>query len=138
VSTNQSGEPDAQAGVDGGLTSSVTDADMVGEPVAGRKRRLAVEVFGVLLAVGLMVVAGLKNRVVGDFFWQLAAGNWMLEHGRVIGVDPFSYATHGAHWVADEWGFELFLAKVTQLFGKGGWYIGTAGVGIAAVFAMVW
>src|SRR5579863_6676074 len=54
----------------------------------------------------------------GDTNWHVAAGRWMLAHGAVPRVDPFSYTFAGKPWLADEWGAEVLLALA---YGAGGW-----------------
>jgi hypothetical protein len=51
-----------------------------------------------------------------DYWWHLATGRWMLDHGRVPFSDPFS-ATHGGQtWYAHEWLSELVL-RIADLIG---------------------
>jgi hypothetical protein len=54
----------------------------------------------------------------GDTYWHVAAGRWILEHGRVPHADPFSYTMPGAPWTAHEWLSEVLLALLHQV---GGW-----------------
>ena len=54
----------------------------------------------------------------GDTYQHIAAGAWMLRHGTVPRVDPFSYSFAGAPWVAHEWLSELLMALAYRL---GGW-----------------
>lgn len=54
----------------------------------------------------------------GDTWWQLAAGQWILQHHAVPFADPFSYTFTGASWVAQEWLSEVFTALAYRV---GGW-----------------
>lgn len=54
----------------------------------------------------------------GDTFWHIATGQWILQHGAVPSVDPFSHTMPGAPWTAHEWLSEVLLAGAHQL---GGW-----------------
>ena len=56
----------------------------------------------------------------GDTNWHVAAGRWILEHGRVPGVDPFSYTYAGKPWVAHEWLSEVLMALAWLAAGWGG------------------
>ncbi len=58
----------------------------------------------------------LKNTIEPDIWWQLAAGNWMLDHGTVLVNDPFSFTFYGTNWINIKWGYELLLAIFTGIF----------------------
>jgi hypothetical protein len=64
----------------------------------------------------------------GDVYWHIAAGRWMVEHGVVPGVDPFSHTMRGAAWTAHEWLSELILASAHQW---GGWTLVVALTAVA-------
>jgi hypothetical protein len=51
-----------------------------------------------------------SKAVDPDYWWHLAAGRWMLDHGRIATVDPFSFTHGGQNWVAHEWLGELLIA----------------------------
>jgi hypothetical protein len=38
-----------------------------------------------------------------DLWWHLASGRWIVEHGAVPRVDPFSFSAHGQRWLNTEW-----------------------------------
>ncbi len=54
----------------------------------------------------------------GDTWSHLATGEWMLAHGAVPRVDPFSFSMPGAPWTAHEWLSEILM---TLVFRCGGW-----------------
>src|SRR5690242_1570086 len=54
----------------------------------------------------------------GDTYWHLATGRWIVEHGAVPKVDPFSHSMPGAAWTAHEWLSEILMASVQ---GWAGW-----------------
>jgi hypothetical protein len=70
-----------------------------------------------VVGVSILVTATLSRSLSTDVFWQLAAGQWMLAHHAVVGLDPFSYTEAHHRWVADEWGSEVALAALFKLFG---------------------
>jgi hypothetical protein len=76
-----------------------------------------IALFGLVLGVSLLVAITLDRKIFTDVFWQLAAGQWMLAHHAVIGLDPFSYTETHRRWINDEWGSELILASLFKLFG---------------------
>ncbi|HEX5377264.1 MAG TPA: hypothetical protein VFW47_01745 [Phenylobacterium sp.] len=71
-------------------------------------------------ALLMLAVALFDGRLLhdGDTYWHLAAGEWMLRHGQVPHVDPFSFTRLGAPWQAHEWLSEILMALTFRL---GGW-----------------
>jgi hypothetical protein len=53
-----------------------------------------------------------------DSYWHVAAGRWILEHGRIPTQDPFSFSKLGAPWVSHEWLSEVAMALAHM---AGGW-----------------
>jgi hypothetical protein len=75
-----------------------------------------------LVAVFLAVVAVFSPGVLGDgdTFIHVSAGDWILAHGAVPRVDPFSFDFAGRPWVAHEWLAEVLLALAFRLAGWSG------------------
>jgi len=85
------------------------------------QRRLspgAIELVGLALGVGFIAAVALGRELSNDAFWQLAAGQWMLSHHAIVGLDPFSYTESHRRWVTDEWGSEIALAALFRGFGS--------------------
>ena len=51
-----------------------------------------------------------------DIFWHLASGEWMLDHGKVLGTDPYSIDPQPV-WVNVHWLFQLIIAGLYRLGG---------------------
>jgi hypothetical protein len=94
--------------------------------------------WGIALALVLMVAIGLKNQMLGDFYWHLVAGQWMVKHGSVIHYNTFSYALGHSRWTADEWGYEWLLGWLDQWWGQVGWVVASAGMGCVAIALSSW
>ncbi len=58
------------------------------------------------LLVALTVISVTPIRSY-DFFWHLATGRWIAEHGALPGTDPFSLSSDPVSWVDGEWLFQL-------------------------------
>ena len=89
-----------------------------------------------LVAVFLAVVAVFSPGVLGDgdTFIHVAAGDWILAHGAVPRVDPFSFDFAGRPWVAHEWLAEALMALAFRVAGWSGVALLTAAaVGAAAL-----
>jgi hypothetical protein len=85
---------------------------------APRLSQRAIELAGLALAIGFVTAVALDHPLSNDAFWSLAAGQWMLDHHRMIGLDPFSYTEAHRRWVTDEWGSEVVLAALFRVFGN--------------------
>jgi hypothetical protein len=110
--------------LDGPTTSAAPAPDgqiSVPPPTASRPRarlpQRAIEVIGVVLGIGFIAAVARAHDLSNDEFWSLAAGQWMLAHHAIMGLDPFSYTESHRRWVTDEWGSEVALAALFRAFG---------------------
>jgi hypothetical protein len=87
-------------------------------PQPRRVPERAIELIGIALGVGIIAAAALGSHLSNDEFWSLAAGQWMLAHHSIMGLDPFSYTEAHKRWITDEWGSELALAGLFRAFGN--------------------
>src|SRR5579872_4686956 len=86
------------------------------------------------IAIFLFSLAAYSPKVLGDgdTWSHIATGEWILAHGAVPRVDPFSYSMPGAPWTAHEWLAEVLLAFAFRL---GGWSAVALLTGAAAATA---
>ena len=90
---------------------------------------------GVVAFVGILVFAQPFALLSdADTYWHLAAGRWIIVHGSVPAVDPFSHSIPGAPWTTHEWLSEVLLATTFQLAGWPGLVI-TATLAFAVTLA---
>ena len=69
-------------------------------------------------SVAVVIVRRLAAGAVdSDYWWHLAAGRWMLDHGRIPTTDPFSITHAGQSWYAHEWLAELVIATADRIAG---------------------
>jgi Flp pilus assembly protein TadD len=68
--------------------------------------------FYALSAVSLIYagLAGLRTVTDYDFFWQLATGRWIVQHGWIPSVDVFSHTAQGQPWIYPVGSALLFYA----------------------------
>jgi hypothetical protein len=74
-----------------------------------------------LVAAGIYVlVIAVAPQLLGDpdTYSHLALGRWIIDHGTVPTVDPFSANFRGTHWLAFEWLSEVVFALA---YAAGGW-----------------
>lgn len=93
-------------------------------------------VLGLLLFICLANGSGSPLLGDPDSHWHIAVGNWMLAHGTVPTVDPFSFTFLGQPWIAKEWLSQLLLATAFKLGGWGGITVLTAAA-LAVSFALM-
>ena len=102
-------------------------------PAAPRPRprlpQRAIEVVGILLGIGFIAAMARAHDLSNDEFWSLAAGQWMLAHHALMGLDPFSYTESHRRWVTDEWGSEVALAALFRAFGAAAYSLYTIVLG---------
>ncbi len=72
----------------------------------------------------------------GDMLRHIGHGNWMLEHGRLITQDPFSFTRGGQPFTAFEYGSQIALALAHNAAGLAGVAI-FAGLLIATAYALL-
>jgi hypothetical protein len=95
---------------------------------------LIVKSVALAFALIMPVVLGTSPRTFrdGDVSWHIAAGNWILAHGRVPTTDPFSFTMAGQPWVAFEWLSQIVYASGFNLAG----YRGLSAIVILALLGL--
>jgi hypothetical protein len=122
--------------------ASVTAKDP-GAPERARRLPLwVIELAGLTLGVAFVCAVALGHDLSNDEFWSMAAGQWMLAHHRLIGLDPFSYTESHQRWVTDEWGSEIVLAEFSRAFGASAYTVyavvlGALSLAASTVYARV-
>lgn len=69
---------------------------------------------------GLGILFGLEEIYNYDLWWHLRTGHWILEHGRVPRVDPFTFTVPGAPWLPHYWLSDAVLAATDRILGLEG------------------
>jgi hypothetical protein len=80
-------------------------------------------IVGASLVIFWLVVFNPRALNDGDTYWHLASGTWMLSHGRVPHLDPFSFTHAGQPWVAHEWLSEIIMTLVWRAAGWTGFVV---------------
>ncbi|NOJ41724.1 hypothetical protein [Bradyrhizobium australiense] len=91
---------------------------------------LGTGVYVVLLVNG----SGLLND--SDTFWQIAVGQWILDHGALPRVDVYSFSKFGEPWISSSWLAQILYAVSYNLAGWTGPVVVAAG-SIAATFGLL-
>lgn len=65
----------------------------------------------------ITVIRLCTTQVDPDYWWHLATGRWLLDHGRIPATDPFSFSAAGKAWYAHEWLGELLIGVADRIGG---------------------
>jgi hypothetical protein len=76
---------------------------------------------GLFVAAILIIIALPVTRTIQDpdFWWHLRAGQLIIQHGGLLGNDPFTYTVPGHHWTMHEWLNEVLFAIEYAIGGLG-------------------
>ena len=76
---------------------------------------------GLFIAAVMVIVALPVTRTIQDpdFWWHLRAGQLILQHGGLLGNDPFTYTVANHHWTMHEWLNEVLFAVEFAVGGLG-------------------
>jgi hypothetical protein len=76
---------------------------------------------GLFIAAVLIILAFPVTRTIQDpdFWWHLRAGQLIIQHGGLLGNDPFTYTVPGHHWTMHEWLNEVLFAIEYAIGGLG-------------------
>ena len=76
---------------------------------------------GLFIAAVLVIMALPVTRTIQDpdFWWHLRAGQLILQHGGLLGNDPFTYTVANHHWTMHEWLNEVLFAVEFSIGGLG-------------------
>ena len=53
-----------------------------------------------------------------DYFWHIMAGKNMIDNGKILTNDIFSWFMSGSYWMSHEWGFDCLIYLLKVLFGN--------------------
>jgi hypothetical protein len=103
-------------------------------PVSGRLLEPRVVFLGVLLAaLSRQFVQPVTDT---DFWWHLADGRWIIEHGRLPGYDLYTHTATGHAWVLQEWLSEIVLYGLWQVGGPALISLFFGAVGLAGMYLL--
>ena len=91
------------------------------------------------LGAGVYVLLLLNGNALlndSDTLWQIAVGQWILDHGALPRVDIYSFSKPGEPWISSSWLAQVLYAVSYRLAGWTGPVVVAAGA-IAATFALL-
>lgn len=84
----------------------------------------------------LLLAAGKALLNDPDTYWQVAVGQWILDHHAVPQVDIYSFTMRGQPWISTQWLAQVLYALVYGVFGWSGPVVLGAGA-VAIAIAML-
>jgi hypothetical protein len=85
-----------------------------------------------LVLVAIAAVGPIRSY---DYFWQLTAGRWIVDHHAIPHSDPLALASEKTEWIDGEWLWQAAAYAVHGIGGDGGMSVAHALV-VAAIFAL--
>src|SRR5439155_23130380 len=84
----------------------------------------------------LVLVGGQALLSDSDTYWQIAVGQWILDHNALPRVDTYSFTKAGEPWTSSSWLAQVLLAGSYDLAGWTGPVV-LASASIALTFAFL-
>jgi hypothetical protein len=112
------------------MTMSVTHTAENASPVRG--------LLPLWVGIGIYTVfllAGDKLLIDPDTYWQIAVGQWILDHRAVPQTDVYSFTMYGQPWISTQWLAQVLLAASYSVAGWTGPVV-LGAVSIAVTFAL--
>src|SRR5947208_7391997 len=91
------------------------------------------------LGVGVYALVLVGGRTLlndSDTYWQIAVGQWILDHGAVPRVDVYSFSKLGEAWISSSWLAHILYALSYSLAGWAGPVV-VAAASIAVTFGLL-
>jgi len=99
----------------------ITESSHASKPAAATGSAQRLFLFGMIAAVALFAaLGGIRPVFDPDAPWHLRTGEWILEHGSLPRVDPFSHTYAGKPWHFVDWGGDVVLAAIYSKAGLSG------------------
>ncbi|MBX3064643.1 MAG: hypothetical protein KF726_16800 [Anaerolineae bacterium] len=94
-----------------------------------------------MVALLFILIFAMATRIPvdTDTWWHVRSGEWMLDNGRILMQDPFSFTREGQAWINHSWGAQLIMVLFYRALGNAGLAFYTAilaTAGMAVVYLM--
>ena len=83
----------------------------------------------------LFLLAGNRLLIDPDTMWQIALGQWIVDHRAVPWTDAYSFTMRGQPWISTQWLAQVLYAQAYAMVGWAGPVVLTASA-IAATFVL--
>lgn len=87
---------------------------------AASAKRCTLPLWVGLLVLGVLLSTG--NRLLNDpdSYWQIAVGQWMVDHRTVPVTDMYSFTMRGQPWISTQWLAQVIYSQIHLWFGWAG------------------
>jgi tetratricopeptide (TPR) repeat protein len=99
------------------LKAKESERDLNGQAAWSVKVLMSLLSLLVITYALLMAAEKVHNN---DIWWHLKTGQWIIEHGKIPAVDPFTFTTPAAAWTPHYWLSDVLFAAVYRVSGLGG------------------
>lgn len=89
-----------------------------------------------LIVYAVMLAAGNRLLHDPDAYWQIAVGQWMVDHRAVPWTDTFSFTMQGQPWLSTQWLAQVIYGQFYAWFGWAG-PVALAALAIAMTYALL-
>ncbi len=89
-----------------------------------------------LIVLGVMLAAGNRLLLDPDTYWQIAIGQWMVDHRAVPWTDTYSFTMQGQPWLSTQWLAQVTYSQVYAWFGWAG-PVALAALAIALAYVLL-
>lgn len=89
-----------------------------------------------VVVLGIMLAIGQRLLLDPDTYWQIAIGQWMVDHRAVPWTDTYSFTMRGQPWMSTQWLAQVMYSRVYAWFGWAG-PVALASLAIALTYALL-
>lgn len=86
------------------------------------------------LTILVAIVLSIKSFREPDLWWMLRTGQWIVENGKVVTKDVFSFTFEGVDWINVKWLFEVIIYLINRIGGPEFIYILQTIVNVSLVY----
>lgn len=87
---------------------------------AATAERSTLPLWAGLIVFGIMLIGGNRLLLDPDTYWQIAIGQWMVDHRAVPWTDTYSFTMQGQPWMSTQWLAQVIFSQVYAWLGWAG------------------
>jgi hypothetical protein len=103
---------------------------------AAPAERCTLPLWAGVVVLGIMLAIGQRLLLDPDTYWQIAIGQWMVDHRAVPWTDTYSFTMRGQPWMSTQWLAQVMYSQVYAWFGWAG-PVALASLAIALTYTLL-
>jgi hypothetical protein len=103
---------------------------------AAPDRRSTLPLWTGLIVLAVMLAGGNRLLLDPDTYWQIAIGQWMVDHRAVPWTDTYSFTMQGQPWISTQWLAQVIYSQAYVWFGWAG-PVALAALAIALTYVLL-